>query len=142
MYCTKLQAYRSQARCPAMPQYTQSQIARLPVHKLWEVVGELGMVVPDHILDLELRAVIARKMAGGEPARFTKYSKLFSCRAPQSVLRSGLMEIPLQVCLCGIRPPADGKQKSEGEKNGSAASCKDRVGGKFLILVLIRCMRI
>ena len=25
---------------------TQSQIARLPVHKLWEVVGELGMVVP------------------------------------------------------------------------------------------------
>ena len=25
---------------------TQSQIARLPVHKLWEVAGELGMVVP------------------------------------------------------------------------------------------------
>ena len=23
---------------------TQSQIARLPVHKLWEVVGELGMI--------------------------------------------------------------------------------------------------
>ena len=30
----------------AAMQYTQSQIARLPVHKLWEVVGELGMVVP------------------------------------------------------------------------------------------------
>ena len=25
---------------------TQSQIARLPVHKLWEVAGEVGMVVP------------------------------------------------------------------------------------------------
>ena len=30
----------------AAMQYTQSQIARLPVHRLWEVVGELGMVVP------------------------------------------------------------------------------------------------
>ena len=26
----------------AAMQYTQSQVARLPVHKLWEVVGELA----------------------------------------------------------------------------------------------------
>ena len=31
---------------PCVNIITQSQIARLPVHKLWEVAGELGMVVP------------------------------------------------------------------------------------------------
>ena len=41
------EAYRRKLAVPPCRNIiTQSQIARLPVHKLWEVAGELGMVVP------------------------------------------------------------------------------------------------
>ena len=117
------------AMAPTRNQYTMPQVARLPRLELDAACEAWGIEVPRRALDLEKRAMLARKITGGAPCCL----KCSACSPEQQVAE--LLASKIQLPWRSLSPQCFYWRRFRSDPNGQ----KESTGDLSLNLNLSEC---